>query len=359
MERTKDFTQNGFTLIRIIAASLVIITHTYVVLGYAQGDPFERRHLLGLSKLGVDTFFVISGYLVALSAQRSANLFQFAMKRLIRIVPGLAVVTLLTVFVLGPLLTSADNYFSQSSTWTYLGHILVFNQQKELPGLFANNPVQAVNASLWTLAIEVACYGALMALIWAGGMRSRILFLIVMVMLGLHLNDTFRMDKFFLGVFQLRLNECGMLFFYGALLATLNDRLRPSWAVSALFVCAIAAGFIYSKADWHYSALIYLTLWPYTIITSALLLKRMACLNRFDISYGTYIYGFVIQQCLVSVIHHRNVGLFILASLLLSYAAGALSWFLVERPAMRLKGMVFGRRKSATVASQVITTQTI
>lgn len=358
MERIEgDFTKNGFTLIRIIAASLVILTHSYVVLGLNDGDFMERHHFVGFSKLGVDTFFVISGYLVTLSAYRQPSLFQFAMSRVIRIVPGLAVVTMLTVFLLGPLLTSSNGYFSQADTWTYLGHMLVFSQQKNLPGVFTQNPVQAVNASLWTLGIEGLCYIALMSLIWAGSLRTRMLFLIAGMMLALHLNDTFRMDKYFLGIFQLRLNECGMLFFYGAFMASMGNKLPTSLPFAIASIGLIYLGFAYSQKDWHYSALIYLTLWPYALITFATKLKSMAFLNRFDISYGTYIYGFIIQQCLVQWVPHISVGILIIVSLLMSYAAGTLSWFLIEKPAMRLKGILFAPMGKSKPDTHQVTSQ--
>jgi peptidoglycan/LPS O-acetylase OafA/YrhL len=97
MEKIKIDVLNGFTFIRIVAAILVLVTHSYVILGL-QGDPFERMGVIAFSKLGVDAFFVISGYLVTLSLCRNNNLLDFAKNRAIRILPGLAVAVLVSVF---------------------------------------------------------------------------------------------------------------------------------------------------------------------------------------------------------------------------------------------------------------------
>ena len=54
-----------------------------------------------------------------------------------------------------------------------------------------------------------------------------------------------------------------------------------------------------------------------------------------DYSYGTYIYAFVIQQCLVVMgLHQHGIGIYLASSLVLSTAAGVLSWYLIERPAI-------------------------
>ena len=55
-----------------------------------------------------------------------------------------------------------------------------------------------------------------------------------------------------------------------------------------------------------------------------------------DLSYGTYLYAFPIQQLLVQYLHLRNspVRLFAAATPLV-LAAAAASWFFVERPALR------------------------
>jgi hypothetical protein len=59
---------------------------------------------------------------------------------------------------------------------------------------------------------------------------------------------------------------------------------------------------------------------------------------KYDVSYGLYIYGFIIQQFLYTLIGNRLPPLlFITITLFASALAGTLSFLLVERPFMNLR----------------------
>jgi len=95
---------NNFDALRLLFAVVVLFSHSYALLG----KPDELFAML----LGYDTgggfavagFFVISGFLVARSAL-SSGLRRYAAGRVLRIVPALAVVSILCVLVVGPLTT--------------------------------------------------------------------------------------------------------------------------------------------------------------------------------------------------------------------------------------------------------------
>ncbi|HEV2105558.1 MAG TPA: acyltransferase, partial [Candidatus Eisenbacteria bacterium] len=55
-----DGRDNNITLIRFLAATLVLFSHSYPLSGTA-GEPLERFAGFSLGHLGVDVFFVISG----------------------------------------------------------------------------------------------------------------------------------------------------------------------------------------------------------------------------------------------------------------------------------------------------------
>jgi peptidoglycan/LPS O-acetylase OafA/YrhL len=71
---------------------------------------------------------------------------------------------------------------------------------------------------------------------------------------------------------------------------------------------------------------------------------------RNDISYGVYIYAFPLQQLLV-VYGVGDLGYipFLLASLACTFPVAAGSWYLVERPALKLKSRA--RRAKAVPAA--------
>lgn len=141
---------NNINFLRFIAASLVIWFHMASLL--AIPEPYIMGQ--GLGPIAVNIFFVLSGYLIAKSWTRSSSFGSYLIRPIARIFPGLAVVILLSVFVMGPIVTSLPlgDYFADAGTWKYLSLIVLAPISNVLPGVFDANPLPyAVNGSLWTL----------------------------------------------------------------------------------------------------------------------------------------------------------------------------------------------------------------
>jgi peptidoglycan/LPS O-acetylase OafA/YrhL len=116
--------------------------------------------ILGLAEVFV--FFAISSFLVTQSFEQTANPLHFLGKRALRIFPGLLVATLVSAFVLGPLVTTLPlpAYLSRPEPYQYVvGNTLLDQTVHELPGVrFADNPVGLeINGSLWTLRYGIRC----------------------------------------------------------------------------------------------------------------------------------------------------------------------------------------------------------
>jgi len=158
---------NNFNLMRFIAASLVLLSHSYALTGVAQ-DPLLAVSGMDFGHLAVDIFFVTSGFLVTGSLIKRADVRAFAGARLLRIVPGLLVANVVTVFVIGAIFTSLPllDYLGKKDLYRFVfdNTILVTGDLRwTLPGVFADNPIKdAVNGSLWTLPYEVELYGLLL-----------------------------------------------------------------------------------------------------------------------------------------------------------------------------------------------------
>ena len=92
---------------------------------------------------------------------------------------------------------------------------------------------------------------------------------------------------------------------------------------------------------WAASPLLWLLTAPpivYAVVFIGLSRFRLRVLGRTDLSYGIYLYGFPIQQSLVLLVPGlRNMAAFFLVSAALSGLMAALSWHLVERPALGLR----------------------
>lgn len=110
--------------------------------------------------------------------------------------------------------------------------------------------------------------------------------------------------------------------------------------LAALAVAVVALGLAWDRIDgtppWTRIAFSvipfgYLALWLATTVPT-----RWG--QRNDLSYGTYIYGFVLQQSLaVAGAYRLGWQIFLVLSLVCTLPLLAASWFLVERRALRLK----------------------
>lgn len=151
------FKTNNFDFIRIVAASMVLISHHFALT--AQQEP-SFFGIFSLGGLAVAIFFVISGYLVMTSWKRDPNLLRFALRRFLRIWPALICVVVFTAYVLGPIVTElpVKEYLRHGATSDYL-RTLYMQIYYVLPGVFEHNPyARGVNGSLWTIPYEVRCY---------------------------------------------------------------------------------------------------------------------------------------------------------------------------------------------------------
>ncbi len=149
--------RNNFNFLRIFAAVLVAVTHSYAITGHAETE-FLHRLTNGnfyLSSIGLYIFFFTSGYLVSLSAANSKSALIFLKKRILRIYPALIVVVIISVFIAGPLLTkfSLRQYFTDADTWKYLWTSSGFKIRFRLPGVFEQTGI-----SQWQALM--ALYGA-------------------------------------------------------------------------------------------------------------------------------------------------------------------------------------------------------
>src|SRR5688572_20698102 len=147
---------NNFDFIRISASVFVLIGHSSDVLynKHLSFDPAKWLFGFSLQSFGVLIFFIISGFLVTKSFEFKSTWPRFLIGRILRIFPALIVVVLLSVFVLGPMITtySIEDYFENHFTFQYLQNMTLYRMYYYLPGVFESNPVAgSVNASLWTL----------------------------------------------------------------------------------------------------------------------------------------------------------------------------------------------------------------
>jgi peptidoglycan/LPS O-acetylase OafA/YrhL len=308
--------------------------------GQVADDGLWVTPLRPLMRAVVPMFFALSGFLVAGSLERCRTLISFLGLRIIRIYPALAVEVLLSAFIIGLTVTTlpARTYLTSPEFHLYLLNI-TGDSHFVLPGVFANNPFpRIVNAQLWTVPYELGCYIIISALALLGLARRPYLApLAAGVICVLHFG--YRLIKhqghtlYMLGGLPGPLMMVSFL--VGASLYLYRERVR--WDGQLAAGAAVASALLAFVTGGEYLAVIlmgYVTVW--LGLTNY---RRLPIVRGADLSYGVYLYGFVIQQLfafLFPQFRYWWASILIGAPCALLFAAG--SWTLIEKPALKLRG---------------------
>lgn len=148
---------NNFDLLRFLFACIVFLVHGYALSKNVELAWFTR---ILSSYIAVKSFFVVSGFLIFMSYENSHSIRGYFSKRIRRIYPAYASIIVLCAFA-GALFTDAlwDDFFLAEWLEYLIANLLFLNfLQPNLPGIFSENPFQAVDGALWTLKIEVIFY---------------------------------------------------------------------------------------------------------------------------------------------------------------------------------------------------------
>src|ERR1700723_1053671 len=106
MRIDRSMKENNFDFLRLALAVLVIFSHSFPLgAGSEMHEPLRvlTHGQMTFGAFAVDLFFVMSGFLIAGSAERSRSLRLFLKKRVERIYPAFLVCTVLMVLVVLPL----------------------------------------------------------------------------------------------------------------------------------------------------------------------------------------------------------------------------------------------------------------
>lgn len=330
----------GFDYLRIILAIGVICIHAPLT-AYGTDVYVWASGVRPFTRIILPMFFALSGYLVAGSLVRSKSVSQFLLLRVIRIYPALCVEVLLSALIVGPLLTTLplQRYFTNTLFFRYLlnatGDVHYF-----LPGLFGSNPLpRVVNGQLWTVPFELLCYVSFAVLSLIGLKRQRWIGPTAVVLLTL----AYTTLKFRHGVPPVILGRVSGLFLVtsflsGASILFYSERLAWSpWLCLASGVASLLLVGVIPNGDY-----LFVPFAAYFTVSIGLFNpKKLAILRGADYSYGVFLYGFVIQQVLTLTLPWSRVWwMNIILSVALSSIVAALSWHLVEKPALKLKRLI-------------------
>lgn len=101
---------NNFDCLRLVAASMMVMSHSFDLLGKPDtvgknSEPLVTltNNQMSLGSLGVWIFFSASGYLITQSLLRSSSYKVYFVKRFLRIFPALILDLIISAFLWGPL----------------------------------------------------------------------------------------------------------------------------------------------------------------------------------------------------------------------------------------------------------------
>jgi peptidoglycan/LPS O-acetylase OafA/YrhL len=330
-------TDNSFNALRLIFALMVAAFHAVALPSLAAGTPLEGV-LAVMAEVGVQGFFVLSGYLVYASLQRSSSLGLYAEKRVRRLYPGYA--TVVIVCALAALALSPEARANLGAVAAYLGWNLLFLNfmAPEIPGVFEAHRFSEINGALWTLKIEVLFYLILPLLAAMLRIADRWKWLVLALIyvaaeawrIGFREVGNAQGSALFIELFpqlpgQMSFFVTGMAFH----LIKLDARRLQLAGLAGLGL------FVLSLLTPLAEPLRAVGLGALTIYLGTSVARTFDAARFGDLSYGLYIVHFPIIQTVIAAGLFASVESGVLISAVASLAAALVLWHLVERPALR------------------------
>lgn len=337
-------TANNLTLLRLVLASAVIWTHSIWRLTGREGVD-ELSPWLGapISSFAVDGFFFLSGFLVYASLLRRGSVADFLLARFARLWPGLAVAILGTT-IIGYFLAGMPGraYFGVDTAKFIGGNLSLAFGHYSLTGLRCGAALCNVNGSLWTIPWEVRCY-LLLALAFVLGlsrpamMKAVVLPATLVFAVAMHVPQVSEALSGGLGrgiMYNLMIvDRLWTMFALGIAAFVWRDRIVLCWSgLGALLAVALVSQAVLPIP--HLGGV----LTGYAVLCAGFLSARRGAIsgNWPDYSYGMYVYAFPVMMAVSAVLPFRSHALLALANAALTLPLAALSWHLVERPALSL-----------------------
>jgi peptidoglycan/LPS O-acetylase OafA/YrhL len=345
--------------IRFLAAAYVVVFH------FSAGD---RGSWHGPSRmlfaplfsiasygwLGVELFFMISGFVICLSAW-GKTMGQFAISRFVRLYPAYWFAILLTTIVL-----LVDQSRAHALSWSQLLENLTMTES------YAQVP--AVDPSYWTLAIELNFYLLVaVTLVWRGFTYRRVVTFCT-VWLAVSLLDSFT-DSYWYG---LAVQPLYVPFFVGGVVLYLMHRFRPSLTLWTLLVSCWACAMyrLIDRTAVQHPSGVNLNYWvSATIVTVFFVLLTLIALHKLTairgrwlvtagaLTYPLYLLHQQIGETVIRSLDHRLPSWLLLVGVFALMLA--LSWLVqhyAERPlARRLRTiLIAGLNRAGDLRRRVV-----
>ncbi len=323
---------NNFDLLRLILAMMVVLSHAAIL---TQIEVIKSVSLFFSSDIAVDSFFVVSGFLIFMSFDRGNSIGHFFDKRVRRIAPAYsAVILLCAIFLFFISTESFMDYFTIEFFRYIFFNLLTLNFiQPTLPGLFETNNLQAINGALWTIKIEVAFYILVPIIGYILSKKNKLFTMATIYILSIIYSLV--MMRFYISsnsmiYIILEKQIPGQLAFFisGAFIYYFYDTfVKRSLAIFLFSFVLLLIHFHVMNIYFIYPAAL-----AVVIIYFATMMKYLGDFGRFgDLSFGLYIWHFPIIQTFVFYDLFDDLVLGLIALSISLFVVSFLSWHMIEK----------------------------
>ena len=346
------FLKNNFDLIRLFAAFQVALVHVFHIMEIETA--WLGSFILHLFYLfpGVPIFFFISGFLISRSYENNSCSKEFFINRVLRLYPGLIVCVAFSM-----VLVMASGYL-QGKGVQWFEFVLLFLAKTTIfqfynPEFMRSYGDGVLNGSLWTITVEIQFYLLIPVVFFLLSRKppqcTANCALVILTVLFFILNRLYAVlpDMADKSLITKLIGVSFVPWFYIFLLGVLAQRnfelfhtylagkfylMFPLYLVSAYMLSGIGSAFG-NNSNPVVAVLLVLTVFSFAYSTPALS-KRV--LRGNDMSYGIYIYHMPVVNLLLYNGLYRKTGYGVVA-LFACILLAAISWLMIEKPALRLK----------------------
>ncbi len=342
--------KNNLNIIRLIASLMVLYMHSFAIcIGNQSKDIMYTltNHKSLSGGVAVYIFFIISGFLICRSFDRSSSVLSYAKSRFLRIWPLFFIVISVSTFIIGPIFTEYPLWiYFKSEILDYFKTLTFISSDALLPGTFQYHYNHSINGSIWTLAYEVLWYIIVVLISPLWKKHKSFSFVLWLLLGGIYISYKYlgaSVIPFVPVDFMINFSMLGLFFTTGMIFYLYENKIVLSFKLFVIAFTGLILGILFAEF-----VITFAIFGSYIIFYIAFQKKFIATWydKIGDLSYGIYIMAFPIQQVLcecmgspTKVYNTMSMNPYInmLVTLIIIIPLAWCSWNFIEQPCLKLK----------------------
>lgn len=328
---------NNFNILRLFAALQVVYGHTLEHLHIKNEMALSINSIISYFP-GVPIFFLISGYLITMSYEKNPDIKEYTKNRALRIFPGLY-----ASFFIGLIILWYFRQFKAVSVMDVVPWIvaqLSFFQFYN-PEFIRDFGVGVINGSLWTISVELSFY-MILPLLYVWLQKDFIKRVSVLLFISFcfyyYIHEISANTLIYEKLIGSSILPYLFYFLFGIAMYKYRDKLIKYVENKVFLFLGLYALVRMTKVDLFlydvfkqvmFSAFIFSFVFSYRSLSHKIV-------GNNDFTYGVYIYHMLIVNVMVEKGISGGVHNLMIV-LALSLACGVLSYFLAEKPFLKMK----------------------